>query len=104
MAVHAEQVAVSRHDELGVAGHSCGDDVIVVGIAWHDTRHLGRCHHFDDLDVIGQHRLRGLADGRQPLGRRRPRQHIGQFFQQRRAADELHITTLAYGKRAVSPG
>jgi len=33
MAADAEQVAVTRHDELGAAGHRRGDDVIVVCIA-----------------------------------------------------------------------
>lgn len=33
----------------------------------------------------------------QPPGRRGPRQHIGQFLQQRPAADELHVAALSDG-------
>lgn len=74
MVADVEQVVVSRHDELGAARRRCGDDVIVVGIAGHHARHLGRRHwgqavFFTSQALVNSHPgaahwYRELASGR----------------------------------------
>jgi hypothetical protein len=42
MATDAEQVAVSRHDELGATGHRCGDNVVRLASRAKASRYLSK--------------------------------------------------------------
>src|SRR5882757_1779596 len=96
MAAQGQQVlAVARDDQVGTGGDGGGEHLVVVGVGGHHARHLEGLDQFDRCDVVGEHVARRLADEGQPLGRRGPPEHIGQLFEQRRAAADLHLIALA---------
>lgn len=69
MAAQGQQMfAISRDDQNGARCDSSGNDLIVIDIADHHTRHGDGFDQFDGVDVIGQHRTGGHVDQGQPLG------------------------------------
>ena len=69
MAAQGQQMfAISRDDQNGARCDSSGNDLIVIDIADHHTRHGDGFDQFDGVDLIGQHRTGGHVDQGQPLG------------------------------------
>jgi len=87
MAAHRKQIGIARHDPVGTGRDGGGDHLIVIGIRGHHAGNVFRLDDLHRLDVIGQHLARRPVDDRQPLGDRGPRQHVGQFIEQRRTGE-----------------
>jgi RHS repeat-associated protein len=87
-AAEGKQVFVSRHDELDLGGDGQREHLVVVGIATHRLRqrwrfdHLGQAPHFCERALA-----RRVGTGQDHIELRAP-DHVGQFGQQRRTADQ----------------
>ena len=59
---NCKQISLARHNLVRNSGNSCGDHLIVVGVARHHARHLRLFHHFNRLNVVGKQLARRFSD------------------------------------------
>lgn len=97
-----QMLLVAGDDQISVGGDRTGEHMIIIGIVGHHARRVDGFNQFDDLDEIGEHLARALADDCETLGCGRAREHLGQFFEQHRAAKDLHLGLLAdHGEQLI---
>jgi hypothetical protein len=94
-----EMLAIACHDQIGSCRNGGRKDLIVIKIRHHHPGHTVWFDKLDNLDVIGKHVEGRSPDEVQAFGDSWPRKHLGQLFQQRRAAAELDAGLLSDGRQ-----
>jgi len=83
-----KQVRVAGDDEIGGCRESARKHMIVIRIA-RNAGNLGGFHQLDRLEVIRDSLLRCLADSGEASGHGRAGNHVGELFEEHRAAVDV---------------